>query len=161
MGIDYQVIDYKEIKEKIKQINKAENDNENLIISEKKDKVYLPYTIYELEMYRKNYPMDYNSLKNVVAKEFTLQLTPLIEHPYKSRFIETYNLLKNKVGKSLILSFLYALKVMINRNANAAIIAACRYEEDLKCYLECLADNSLENFKNFNIIYDMSLTVKK
>lgn len=161
MEINSCVIDSKEIKNKIKEINRAKSDNENLIISEKKDKVYLPYTLYDLEMYKKNYPTDYKSLSNVVSREFTLQLTPLVEHPYKARFKETYNLMRNKEGKSIIESFIHALKTTVKKNVNAAVIAACRSEEDLNRYVECLEDNDLENFKNFNIVYDMSLTIKK
>lgn len=161
MEVNTCVLDSKDIKETIKEINKAKTDNENLIISEKKDKVYLPYTLYELQSYKNNYPSDYKSLSNVVSKEFTLQLTPLIKHPYKARFKETYNLFKNKEGKSTISSIIYALKTTVKKNVNAAIIAACRSEDDLNRYIECLEDNDLQNFKNFNIVYDMSLTVKK
>ena len=45
-------------------------DNDTLIISEKTNKVFLPYTVLELEEYYKEYPNEYNSLSVVINQEY-------------------------------------------------------------------------------------------
>ena len=56
------------------------NENTTLIISEKENKVYLPYKRTELKAYMSQYPTEYYSYKNVIEKEFILPLNYFITH---------------------------------------------------------------------------------
>lgn len=138
----------------IELICKGSNHNRTLIISEKENKVYLPYTTDELEMYLKCYPESYTTLEDVVRKEFILPVTTFSEHPYKARFVETYNLMRNREDQNVIISLIYAIILSGMKKLNPAIIAACKTKEELKRYIDCLKDNNLENFKIFNTVYE-------
>lgn len=147
------------IDETIELICKGSNHNRTLIISEKENKIYLPYTTDELEMYLKYYPESYSNLEEVVRKEFILPVTTFSNHPYKSRFIETYNLMRNREDKNIIISFIYAIILFGMKKLNPAIIAACKTKKELEKYIDCLKDNNLENFKIFKTIYKSSVNV--
>ena len=143
-------------KEKIEKVLKAESDNETLIISERNNKIYLPYKIIELDNYIKAYPSEYKDYTDVVKKEFILNLTDFMKHPNKSRFEEAYNLNRNKEGKSIVASILYGLKLSGKTNLSPAIIAACKSSSELDRYISCLDGNKLNAFKSFNIIYEIN-----
>lgn len=138
----------------IELICKGSNHNRTLIISEKENKVYLPYTTDELETYLKYYPESYSTVEDVVRKEFILPVTVFSEHPYKSRFVETYNLMRNREEKNIIISLIYAIILFGMKKLNPAIIAACKTKRELEKYIDCLKDNHLENFKIFNTVYE-------
>ena len=143
---------------KIKHILEAEADNENLIISERMQKIYLPYKVSELITYIESYPNVYESLQDVVKKEFILPFNYFMKHPYKSRFSETYNIVKNREGKNSIKAFCYSLKVSKRNNLNPAIIASCKSLNELETYLYYLDSNNTKKFKFFNIIYEVNLS---
>ncbi len=145
-----------EIDEKIEKIIEAQNDNSDLIISERTHYIYLPYKTDELINYIENYPEVYSSLSDVVKREFVLPFDYYISHPIKSRFEETYNLIKNREHKSSIDALKVALRISKMDNLNPAIIAACKTEYDLNNYLYHLSKNEVKNFKMFNIIYDIN-----
>lgn len=145
------------IDEIIKKIESATEKNKTLLISEKTNKIYLPYRISELQNYMDYYPNEYKNLSDVVEQEFIINLDTFIKHPSQTRFSETYNLVRNRSGKSRLKALSYALKLRNNGNINPAIIAACKNEYELHCYLYCLEQNKTEAFKFFNIIYDISL----
>ena len=145
-----------DINSRIKKIISGTQDNNYLIISERTNCVFLPYTIEDLTKFIENYPEDYSSLSDVVDQEYILSFDYFMKHPVKSRFEETYNLLKNRNGKSPIYSLNYALKLVKMDNLNPAIIAACRTEKELETYLYLLSSNSTRKFKCFNIIYDIN-----
>lgn len=145
------------LEEKIKSISEGRSNNDTLVISEKKNKVYLPYTIDELEKYLKIYPEVYNSIVDVIDQEFILPFRDFFRFPVQARFSETYNLIRNRQGKSVIYSIMYGLKLLFKSNLNPAIIAACKTEEQLEDYLHCLNLNKLDKFKDFKIIYDVNL----
>lgn len=42
---------------------------------------------------------------------------------------------------------------MLNYSLNPAVIAACRNEDELDIYLDCLEENELEQFDIFDIKY--------
>lgn len=144
------------LEEKVKIIKEATSDNDSLIISEKQDKIFLPYTIDELEKYLKSYPDVYTSLVDVVNQEFILPFNSFLKHPAKARFVETYNLIKNRQGNSIFSAIAYAIKLVGRYNLNPAIIAACKNETQLDTYLYYLNSNSVEEFKNFKIIYEIN-----
>ncbi len=145
------------IEEIIKKIESATEKNKTLLISEKTNKIYLPYRISELQNYMDYYPNEYKNLSDVVEQEFIINLDTFIKHPSQTRFSETYNLVRNRSGKSRLKALSYALKLRNNGSINPAIIAACKNEYELHCYLYCLEQNKTESFKFFNIIYDISL----
>lgn len=145
------------IEEIIKKIESAKEKNKTLLISEKTNKIYLPYRLSELENYIRCYPREYKSLSDVVEQEFIIDLNTFTKHPSKTRFTETYNLVKNRSGKSTFKALSYAFKLRNNRNINPAVIAACKNEYELHCYLYCLEKNKVDSFKFFNVIYDISL----
>ena len=145
------------IDEKIQHILEAAADNENLIISEKHQKIYLPYKISELVNYMDSYPNVYSSLQDVVKQEFILPFDYFMKHPYKSRFSETYNIIKNREGKNVVKAFCYSLNVSKRNNLNPAVIAACKSLNELETYLYYLDSNNLKRFKFFNIIYEVNL----
>lgn len=144
------------LKNKLEKIITATADNETLIISEKTNNIYLPYKIPELINYIDNYPDAYSSLSDVVAQEFILPFDYFMKHPYKSRFFETYNLMRNRQGNSVFSSITAGLKLMHRNDLNPAIIASCKSEDELKTYLYYLDANRLDEFKAFNIIYQVN-----
>ncbi len=143
------------IEEKLENIKNASCDNEILLISERLQKICIPYKLSELEEYIKNNPDTYDSLQDVVEKNFTLPFSNFNKHPSKSRFSEAFNLLR-KDGNSFVKSVAYAFKLSNKRNLNPAIITCCKTKQDLDEYLKCLDSNTLDNFKKFKIIYDIN-----
>lgn len=145
-----------ELDERIKIIKEGTSNNDSLIISEKQDKIFLPYTIDELEKYLKSYPDVYNSAKDVVEQEFTLSFKSFFKYPTRTRFVETYNLIRNRSRKSVLKALIYAFKLARKYNLSPAVIAACKNEQQLETYLYCLNSNSLNKFKIFRIIYEIN-----
>lgn len=143
-------------KEKIKNIEAASEDNKTLLVSEKAGKIYLPYTKSDLSKYLKENPTSYNSLQDVVKKEFILPFKAFKNQSSKTRFSETFNLLKNGNDYSFIKTVSYAFKVANKRNLNPVIISACKSKKDLENYISCLEANNLKEFKSFDIIYEVN-----
>lgn len=139
----------------IAHIKKADDANKILLISETTNKVYLPYRISELVNYIDYYPNVYRSLQDVVEQEFVLDLDDFMKHPARSRFLETYNLIKNRSGKSTMQALSTALKLYKNRFLNPAIIAACKSDYELNCYLDALVTDNLDSFNFFKVVYDV------
>lgn len=144
------------IEEKIEKIKEAEADNESLIISERTNSIYLPYKLSELLRYVETYPNVYASFADVVEQEFILPFDYFIKHPFKSRFFETYNLIRNRQGKPVTHAVTTGLKLMYKHNLNPAIIAACKTEHELNSYLYYLDNKNLKGFRFFNIHYDIN-----
>lgn len=138
-------------------ISKNLEDNNVLIISEKEKKVFLPYKKAEVEDYLEQYPNKYNSYKDVINAEFIVPLSYYQHFPVVARFREAYSLVRDKEGKSIIEALKYAMDLMLKAELNPAIIAACKYQEQLENYLKCLTNNNLDNFTDFEIKFDVSL----
>lgn len=132
------------------------SDNNTLIISEKENRVFLPYTLSELNSYLETFPKEYSSLKNVVDKEFVLPLDYFSKHPSLSRFREAYSLVRDREAKSVFEALKYSSNVMFKYNLNPAIISACKNVECLDHYIDCLESNSLDNFNLFKIEYRLN-----
>lgn len=131
------------------------NENKVLIISEKDEKVYLPYRKTELKAYLSQYPSEYYSYKNVIEKEFILPLDRFMNNQNLARFRETYSLYRDREASSSFTAFNQALKLSFKSNLNPAIIAACKTKKQLSNYILCLNENKTEDFTDFEIIYDM------
>lgn len=139
--------------ERIKTIVDAEDNNETLIISEKDDRIYLPYTLDELEDYIRNYPIEYPSRKEVVKEQYMIPLSSFYKHPAQARFIETYNLMRKREKKIVFVAFLFAIKIFIRNDLNPAVIAACKSKAELVSFIQCLDNDRISDFKPFKIIY--------
>lgn len=132
------------------------SDNNTLIISEQEKCVFLPYTVSELSSYLELYPKEYNCLSNVVNKEFILPLDYYTKHPSLSRFREAYSLIRDKEAKTVFEALKYSFSLMFKYDLNPAIISACKTEEALNHYIDCLENNKLDDFNVFKIEYKIN-----
>ena len=89
------------------------------------------------------YPKEYKSLEYVINKEFILPLDYYTKHPSLARFREAYSLIRDREAKSVFDALKYALNVMFKYDLNPAIISACKTEEALNFYIECLENKDL------------------
>lgn len=133
-----------------------EKDNNVLIISEKDNKVFLPYRVEEINDYLEQFPEQYSSFESVVAKEYILPLNYYMSHPVLSRFREAYSLCRDREAKPVLESLKYGMDMMFNRRLNPAIIAACKTQDQLSNYLTCLEKNDLKSFTDFEIKFEMN-----
>lgn len=134
----------------------GDTENKVLIISEKENKVYLPYKKTELKSYISQYPSSYYSYKNVIEKEFILPLNYFMNNQSMARFRETYALYHDREALSPFTSLQKAVSLAFKGDLNPAIIAACKTQKQLNNYLLCLKENKLDDFEDFKIIYDMN-----
>lgn len=137
-------------------VDKTIQDNNTLIISEKENKVFLPYTLSEIQSYMEAYPKEYKSLEYVVNKEFILPLDYYTKRPNLARFREAYSLIRDREAKSVFDALKYALNIMFKYDLNPAIISACKTEEALNFYIECLESKDLSKFDLFKIEFRLS-----
>lgn len=131
-------------------------DNNTLIISEKERKVFLPYTVSEIKSYMEKYPKEYKSFESVVSKEFILPIGYYTKRPSLSRFREAYSLIRDREAKSVFDALKYGLNVMFKYNLNPAIISACKTEDALNFYIECLESGDLSKFDLFKIEFRLN-----
>ncbi len=132
-------------------------ENDTLLISEREGKVYLPYKVVDLEKYISSYPNEYENYQDVISREFVLPLEIFMKNQTLSRFKETYELIRNREFKSMVKAVRYSTKLMFRYELNPAIIAACKSQKELELYLNCMQNNSLEDFDCFNIKFDLNL----
>ena len=132
------------------------HDNNVLLISEKKNRIFLPYTVKEVTDILES-SSKYHSASQVINKVFTV---PLDKHKNGiiSRFKETYNFMRKKEKASIMDSLDYSLDLAFNYKLNPAIILACKDLEQLDTYLDCLELNELSKFDCFKIEYEISPT---
>lgn len=128
-------------------------DNPTLLISEIQNKVVLPYTISELQQVLNN-NNNYKSLQDVIDNVYTIPIDRY-KNSFKSRFKETYNLMRKKENSSIWDSIELALELSFNNLLNPAIITACKNLDELDVYLDCLSSNELDKFNLFNIKYEI------
>lgn len=131
-------------------------ENHTLVVSEKSKKVFLPFTKNEISLYLEQYPNSYTSLKDVIRKEFVLSLDYYIKHPVIARFREAYSLIRDREAKSVIDAFKFAIDIMFRYELNPVIIAACKTQEQLEHYMACLEKNKLDDFKDFEIRFEIN-----
>ena len=134
----------------------VQENNNCLLISETKKKVYLPYSKAEVLEYLDKYPNQYTSFEDVVKQEFVYPIDYYLKHPAVSRFRETYALVRDREAKSIFEAFKVAMDIMFNYSLNAAIIAACKSQSQLENYLECLESKKLDDFTGFEIRYEIA-----
>lgn len=129
-----------------------------LIISEQKDKIFLPYRLSELEQIKNSNPDKYSDYKEILEERYIL--------PYKtfqnfsiSRFKEAFKLMRNKEKKSIREAFDLGMELLFNSSLHPAIISACRNLDELDIYLDCLENNETDEFRCFKIVFDMAPTI--
>ena len=138
-------------------VSKDIQENNNcLLISETKGKVYLPYSKFEVLEYLDKYPHQYTSFEDVIKQQFINTTDYYLKHPAVSRFREAYALIRDREAKSIFEAFKVAMDMMFNYSLNPAIIAACKSQSQLENYLECLSSNHLDNFKDFEIKFEVA-----
>ena len=128
--------------------------NHDLIISEESDKIVLPFNVDELEKKVKE-NNKYSSIKELIEKEYIIP-SSTFKSPIKSRFRESYRLIRKKEHGTVLDALSLAFELMFQSKLNPAIIAACKNLEELDIYLDCLEENELDKFYCFNIIYKIS-----
>lgn len=139
--------------------DKNSNDNNILLISEIEGKVFLPYKIKDLEEEIKN-KSKYKTIEELIAKEYIIDLLQF-KNTITARFRESYNLIKNKENGSIFDAVQLGLELMLNYSLHPAIIAACKNEDELDIYLDCLEENELDMFNIFEIKYEIAPVLKK
>lgn len=141
---------------KIDGLNLVEN---TLIISEEKGKVFLPYTLSDLQKAFDANPNKYSNLEDVIEKDYTMSLN-FYKNASKARFKETFKLIHEKEKKSLKESLDLGMELFSNSNLHPAIISACRNKDELDNYLYHLAKNETDKFECFKIVFDINPAVK-
>ena len=132
--------------------------NDTLLISEEEQKVFLPYTVEDLE--RDVTENDELTVAEIIEKKHTIPLKHY-KNPMKARFKEAFNLMRYKEHKSLREAVMLGLELMFESNLHPAIISACKDLQELDIYLDCLDDNELEKFSCFKIVYKAMLMIAK
>ena len=132
-------------------------DNRTLIISEKDNKVYLPYFATDLQ--QTLLKSDYENYDELIQNDYVFPLKKF-KNSSMSRFKEGYRLMREKEYESFGTSFSFGLKLMHNYKLHPAVISACRNIDELNCFLDCLDEDSLNSFDIFDIKFD-ALPTKK
>ena len=131
-----------------------------LIISEIQKKVILPYTIDKVEDILLTNGGKYKSLQEVIDKLYTRPIS-YYKSPAIARFKEAYRLMRRREHSSKLKAFSLASELFLNYNLHPAIISACKNIDQLDIYLACLEDGTLEDFKFFEIKYEISPKITK
>ena len=134
-------------------LSSALYSNENtLIISETENKVFLPYTLKDIQCYmieHKNFNFD-----DVIQLKYTIPLSKY-KNAVKSRFVEAYTLIRKKEHGSIKDALDLAFELAFNSNLHPAIITACKNLRELDIYLACLESNELDDFRFFKILFQI------
>lgn len=140
--------------------NNGLKNNNTLLISEESRKVVLPYRIEEVLEIFNDENNNYSSIEEVIEDKFTRDFSDY-KVQFASRYNETMKLARDREKYSFIDSVALATEMMKKRFLHPAIISACRNLNELDVYLDCLDKNELEEFKIFNIEYELYPMVLK
>ena len=141
-------------KNETKEEDKKIKNNPILLVSELQNKVILPYTYAEIEEIVNDKNNNYNTPEEVIENIFTRKLTDYRDTMF-SRYKEAYNLAFYRCNCSRLDAMKLGFEVCRKRFLHPAIISACKTIEDLDVYLDCLSKNELEDFKIFQIKYEI------
>lgn len=130
-----------------------------LVISETQKKVILPYKMNKLEDILRN-KNKYNSIDEIIDKLYTKPISYYKFSPI-SRFKESYKLIKEREKGSTLKALGLAFELSGNYSLHPAIITSCKSLDELDIYLACLEENDLEDFRFFNIKYEVPLAISK
>ncbi len=145
----------KDEEENIKEspIYKEVADNRSLIISEKDDKVYLPY--YASDIQQSLLKSNYETCDELIENDYIFPLKKY-KSPIVSRFREGFKLMREKEYESFGTSVAFGLKLMNNYKLHPAVISACRNIHELNSFLDYLEDGSIGSFDIFDIKFDVT-----
>lgn len=130
-----------------------------LIISDIQQKVILPYKLDKVEDILLTNSTKYRSLQDVIDKIYTRPIK-YYKNAAAARFKEAYKLMRRREHSSRLKALSLASELFMNYNLHPAIISACRNIDQLDIYLACLEDNTLNEFKFFDIKYEVAPKVK-
>lgn len=131
-------------------------DNLVLRISEKDNKVYLPYTKEEVLKYLEAYPDVFKDANSVIKREFVTDLTFYSRYSFFARFREVFALIRNREMKSFADALKRAFDLMFKSEVNPAIIAGLKSEAQLDLLLDCIEKNNMDAFKPFKIVFEFN-----
>ena len=135
-------------------IDKNPNDNSILIVSEKDQMAYLPFFYNDVKnTYEKNKDK-YANMQDVINTEYTTPLSRF-KNSSISRFKESFKLIRDKENGSITKALDLGLELMFKYELNPIIISACRNLDELDIYLDCLDSNDLDDFKCFDIRFEV------
>ncbi|MBR3163434.1 MAG: hypothetical protein IKF17_04990 [Clostridia bacterium] len=126
-----------------------------LIISDIQKKVILPYKLDKIEDILLANSAKYKSLQDVIDKLYTRPIK-YYKAPAIARFKESYRLMRKKEHSSILKALSLASELFMNYNLHPAIITACKNIDQLDIYLACLEDDTLDEFKFFDIKYEVA-----
>lgn len=153
--------DLEEEKNEIKNtIKNTIKNNPTLLISEIQNKVILPYTKEEVEEILKSQENEYKTEQEVIDNVFSRKFEDF-KILHIARFTEAYELATKKEKYSKIDGIKLGLELFGERYLHPAIISACRNTDELDVYLDCLHKNELNEFKIFDIKYELYPMVVK
>ena len=154
-----------EIYQNADDINKVKIDIEphdynTLIISEKEQKAYLPFFYSDIKKIYENTNNKYATMQDVIDNLYILPLDNFSNSSI-SRFRESFNLIRNKEKGSILKALDLSLELMFKYELNPIIIAACRNLDELDIYLDCLDSDKLQDFKCFDIKFEVMPKIVK
>lgn len=141
------------VKENVNKNSQLKN-NDTLLISEKINKVILPYRAEEVLEIFNSEDSEYASLDEVIEDKFTRNFSDF-KIQFFSRYNETMKLARERENYNIADAVLLATEMMKKKYLHPAIIAACKNLNELDVYLDCLDKNELEEFRIFKIKYEI------
>ena len=130
------------------------HDYNFLTVSEKEQKAYLPFFYNDIKTIFKNSKNRFINMQDVVNKLYVMPLDNF-KNSSISRFKESFNLIRYKEHGSILKAIDLGLELMFKYELNPVIISACRNLDELDIYLDCLEQNELQNFKCFEIKFEI------
>ena len=129
-------------------------DNGVLLISEVQNKVVLPYTAEEVEAILNNGENSFKNAQDVIDNVFTRKFTEY-NNQIASRFKESVELITKREKMSKLDGINLGMELCKKRYLHPAIITACKNLDELNVYLDCLDKGELDDFKIFDIKYEL------
>lgn len=142
-----------------KKLPKETNENV-LIISEKQNKVILPFTYSEIEHFFEEHNEEYSDIEEVIEKNYTKPLK-YYKNSAMSRFKEAYKLVTQREQGPIKDAVMLATEMFFTYNLHPAIITACKNLNELDIYLSCLEYDELDDFHFFKVVYEIAPVVTK
>ncbi len=124
-----------------------------LLISEKYDNIYLPYTSEEIANIKKEHSSF--TINEILDKYYSRNFKEY-KSPVISRFKEAYHLAKKKEHLTTAQASNLGFELCLKSNLHPAIISACDSLDELDNYLDCLERNKVSEFNGFNIDFDVA-----
>jgi hypothetical protein len=137
-------------------------DNNILRICEKDQTAYLPYKYANVEKIfnsKRRNKGKYKTIKDVIKNIYTVPFSAF-RFPIISRFRETFNLIMRE-KKDLKDAVFTGVEVMSYHDLNPIIIRACQSVKEFNIYLDCLAENELDQFPFFEIKFEVAPALQK